>query len=99
MWSSTASVSCSDTSVLPTSSRRRVRSSCERTFDIPRGKYIRCAGPPVTNLTVTGRRYGASPVTAIRTEGLSKRYGDTLALDSLSLEVAEGEVYGFLGPN
>ena len=36
---------------------------------------------------------------AIRTEGLCKRYGDTLALDSLSLEVAEGEVYGFLGPN
>jgi ABC-2 type transport system ATP-binding protein len=38
-------------------------------------------------------------VGAIRTEGLCKRYGDTLALDSLSLEVAEGEVYGFLGPN
>ena len=36
---------------------------------------------------------------AIRTEGLCKRYGDTLALDSLSLEVAEGEVYGCLGPN
>jgi ABC-2 type transport system ATP-binding protein len=38
-------------------------------------------------------------VAAIRTEGLSKRYGDTLALDSLTLEVSEGEVYGFLGPN
>ena len=36
---------------------------------------------------------------AIRTEGLSKRYGETLALDSLSLQVAEGEVYGYLGPN
>jgi ABC-2 type transport system ATP-binding protein len=36
---------------------------------------------------------------AIRTEGLSKRYGKTLALDSLDLEVAEGEVYGYLGPN
>ena len=45
------------------------------------------------------RRYGASEVAAIRTEGLCKRYGDTLALDSLSLEVAEGEVYGYLGPN
>jgi ABC-2 type transport system ATP-binding protein len=30
---------------------------------------------------------------------LSKRYGETLALDSLHLEVAEGEVYGYLGPN
>jgi ABC-2 type transport system ATP-binding protein len=37
--------------------------------------------------------------TAIVTQGLSKRYGETLALDSLDLEVAAGEVYGYLGPN
>ena len=36
---------------------------------------------------------------AIRTEGLSKRYGDTLALDALDLTVEPGEVYGYLGPN
>ena len=36
---------------------------------------------------------------AIKTEGLSKRYGDTLALDDLDLAVAEGEAYGCLGPN
>ena len=36
---------------------------------------------------------------AIRTQQLSKRYGATLALDSLDLEVREGEVYGYLGPN
>ena len=36
---------------------------------------------------------------AIRTEQLSKRYGSTLALDRLELEVGEGEVYGYLGPN
>ena len=36
---------------------------------------------------------------AIRARGLSKRYGETAALDSLDLEVAEGEVYGYLGPN
>ncbi len=36
---------------------------------------------------------------AIRTEGLAKRYGDTLALDALDLTVHAGEVYGFLGPN
>jgi ABC-2 type transport system ATP-binding protein len=36
---------------------------------------------------------------AIRTEGLSKRYGSTLALDRLDLTVGEGEVYGYLGPN
>jgi ABC-2 type transport system ATP-binding protein len=38
-------------------------------------------------------------MTAIRTEALSKRYGETLALDALDLEVSEGEVYGYLGPN
>ena len=36
---------------------------------------------------------------AIRTEKLSKRYGETLALDGLDLAVDEGEVYGYLGPN
>src|SRR5664280_2993909 len=36
---------------------------------------------------------------AIQTEGLSKRYGRTLALDALDLGVRQGEVYGYLGPN
>ncbi len=36
---------------------------------------------------------------AIHTEGLSKRYGETLALDGLDLRVEPGEVYGYLGPN
>jgi ABC-2 type transport system ATP-binding protein len=36
---------------------------------------------------------------AICTEGLSKRYGTTLALDGLNLTVGNGEVYGYLGPN
>ena len=36
---------------------------------------------------------------AIRTRDLTKRYGDVLALDSLSLTVEDGECYGFLGPN
>jgi ABC-2 type transport system ATP-binding protein len=36
---------------------------------------------------------------AVETEGLTKRYGSTLALDGLDLAVAAGEVYGYLGPN
>ena len=36
---------------------------------------------------------------AVRTEGLTKRYDDTLALDGLDLVVEPGEVYGYLGPN
>jgi ABC-2 type transport system ATP-binding protein len=38
-------------------------------------------------------------VSAIRCEGLSRRYGDVLALDSLSLTVETGSVFGFLGRN
>ncbi len=36
---------------------------------------------------------------AIHTVALSKRFGDTLALKSLSMTVQRGEVFGFLGPN
>jgi ABC-2 type transport system ATP-binding protein len=35
----------------------------------------------------------------MRTEDLSKRFGRTLALDALNLEVMAGEVVGYLGPN
>jgi len=35
----------------------------------------------------------------IRTHGLTKSFGKTLALDRLDLEVARGCVFGFLGPN
>ncbi|HEX5308995.1 MAG TPA: ABC transporter ATP-binding protein [Solirubrobacteraceae bacterium] len=42
---------------------------------------------------------GSSRGQAIRTQGLTKRYGATLALDQLDLAVTPGEVYGFLGPN
>lgn len=38
-------------------------------------------------------------MTAIRVDGLSKRFGTVTALDGLSLEIAEGELYGLLGPN
>ncbi len=37
--------------------------------------------------------------TAISIRGLSKRFGNTQALDGLSLEVNKGDVFGFLGPN
>jgi ABC-2 type transport system ATP-binding protein len=37
--------------------------------------------------------------TVIRTEKLTKRFGDLVAVDGLDLEVHEGEVFGFLGPN
>jgi ABC-2 type transport system ATP-binding protein len=36
---------------------------------------------------------------AIEARGLTKRYGDILALDALDLAVPTGSVFGFLGPN
>jgi ABC-2 type transport system ATP-binding protein len=38
-------------------------------------------------------------VAAIETRSLTKRYGTTLAVDRLDLDVPAGQVYGFLGPN
>ncbi|QPC43736.1 ABC transporter ATP-binding protein [Kaustia mangrovi] len=36
---------------------------------------------------------------AIEAEGLTKRFGDHTVVDHISLDVAEGEIVGFLGPN
>lgn len=35
----------------------------------------------------------------IRTDGLTKRYGEILAVDGLSMEVPRGRIFGLLGPN
>ncbi|MFA5844504.1 MAG: ABC transporter ATP-binding protein [Coriobacteriia bacterium] len=42
---------------------------------------------------------GGSGEIVIRTEGLTKRYRDVLAVDGLALTVHRGEVYAFLGRN
>jgi ABC-2 type transport system ATP-binding protein len=36
---------------------------------------------------------------AIETDGLTKYYGETRGIEDLTLDVREGEVFGFLGPN
>jgi ABC-2 type transport system ATP-binding protein len=38
-------------------------------------------------------------MSAIRIEGLRKRYGSVTALDGLDLQVDSGAIFGFLGPN
>jgi ABC-2 type transport system ATP-binding protein len=35
----------------------------------------------------------------IKTENLTKKFNETTAVDRLTLQVSEGEVFGFLGPN
>jgi ABC-type multidrug transport system ATPase subunit len=32
-------------------------------------------------------------------QGLTRRYGDLVALDDLSFTVREGQMFGFVGPN
>ena len=36
---------------------------------------------------------------AIELNNLTKKFGDFTAVDDLSLQVREGEIFGFLGPN
>jgi ABC-2 type transport system ATP-binding protein len=52
-------------------------------------------------VTVSPPRTGGAQTgdVVLRTRGLSKRYGERLAVDNLSLEVRRGEIFGFLGPN
>jgi ABC-2 type transport system ATP-binding protein len=38
-------------------------------------------------------------VTAIAAEGLAKRFGEVRAVEDVSFEVRQGELFGFLGPN
>jgi len=35
----------------------------------------------------------------IETRGLTKRFGDVVAVDGLDLQIPRGEIFGFLGPN
>src|SRR3954454_16916031 len=35
----------------------------------------------------------------LRLEGLTRRFGDRVAVDNLTLDIQRGETFGFLGPN
>jgi hypothetical protein len=39
------------------------------------------------------------PLTSIETSALTKTYGATRAVTDLDLQVEQGQVFGFLGPN
>jgi ABC-2 type transport system ATP-binding protein len=47
----------------------------------------------------TGTPPGAGAPPAIRTRGLTKRFGSIVAVDGLDLDVPTGVVFGLLGPN
>src|SRR5215471_958511 len=39
------------------------------------------------------------PAPSIITQGLSRRFGELVAVDGVNLQVAAGQFFGFLGPN
>ncbi|HJS29966.1 MAG TPA: ABC transporter ATP-binding protein [Anaerolineales bacterium] len=41
----------------------------------------------------------ATRTASIETEGLTKQFGETLAVKDLSVQIYQGEIFGFLGPN
>ena len=41
----------------------------------------------------------AMPVPVISISHLGKRYGSTVAVDDVSLEIHQGEIFGLIGPN
>jgi len=51
------------------------------------------------NLQSAGRSERPSAGPAVAAQGLGKRFGDRVAFEDVSFEIAYGEVFGFLGPN
>lgn len=49
--------------------------------------------------TVDATVADADEPSAIAADGLTRRYGETVAVDDLDLDIPRGVVYGFLGPN
>src|SRR4249920_4151133 len=56
-----------------------------------RGQHQEVIVPPRTE--------GDDKTAAIETEGLTRRFGDFVAVDHVSVRIERGEIFGFLGSN
>ena len=78
----------------PSSSEVRVKDKLVR----PQADPLRSVGALLDAKALVGRpRCGV--MTSIQINGLTKHFGDVVAVDNLSFEVAQGSITGFLGPN
>ena len=59
----------------------------------------RMPGPRMPGPTLPGARMPGPRLPVIEFEGVTKRFGDLVAVDELSFSVEQGNVVGFLGPN
>jgi len=76
---------------------RRVEPTMEDLFIAVSGEAERAAREAAGARVVPARRAGDGP--AVRLDALTRRFGDFVAVDGLTLDVGRGEVFGFLGPN
>ncbi len=58
---------------------------------------MRMRDAPINSFTFFMKPKGGTPM--IHIDNLVKRYGTLVALDHLSLDIKEGEIFGLLGPN
>ena len=54
---------------------------------------------PSSNRVSSATAPSPAAQSVVRLRGLTRRFGDFVAVDNLSLEVNRGEIFGFLGPN
>jgi ABC-2 type transport system ATP-binding protein len=79
---------------------RHVPPTMEDVFvSIVAGAEPRGPAPRHPALGAPDRRGRVDGEVAVRLEGLTRRFGDFVAVDGVSLSVGRGEVFGFLGPN
>lgn len=72
-------------------------------FDLVRREVGSAVSSPTRERFPVSASFAASPRapsdSAIRIDGVTKRFGDIVAVDDLNLTIGVGEVFGFLGPN
>jgi ABC-2 type transport system ATP-binding protein len=69
----------------------------EEIVDSPLSTAISANLSPVVSIILPRKEQKSGP--AIKTEDLSKDYGNIQAVDKLNMEIPENVVFGFLGPN